>query len=576
VTEPRPPFTRGDAITVASLVAGGALLAGLEGGIVALPAAIVGRTRPRLVTAYAGLALLAAGGATLLEGNLDRGGFGGFVAERPTAGSLGRMAGVLLMVGLVWSLRRERAITSSEAVGTVPSSARRGPVMAFVWRLPRGHRDLLTGSSLVMAAFVVQAITGLVFWLLAARRFDAATVGISAGLMASLQFINYLTAFGLPELLSRYRPRPTGSDSLLTWALTATAIGSLLGVAVYPLVVVSASTSLLTAEGAFGFLVFFGCTTGAAMGLLADIRLMGQRRWHLVLVRLGTTGVIRIPLLVLGPGPLDPGLWLFLISAGPLALSAVPATAAALHGHRLGWSTGDLPAPPRRALRYAGLNHLAHVAVYAPQFALPVIVLAHVPAADNATFYVAWNIAAVIMVLPVTVGRVLLVEGSRSLQTLWPATRAALVISGLVAISAFLGCLALRWTIPLVYGSDYQDTADLLLPLVGGAVPWAFTSVALAAFRVLADGRRLLMTTGLLAGSVLGLAAVTVPAGGTGAAATAWLVGNLLAAAVGGVLLISRVRQRPRDGAPDHELLPVEAGGTDTRTFAGGATSGAS
>jgi O-antigen/teichoic acid export membrane protein len=557
---------------VVALTVGGALLAGLEGAVVALPAAIVARAHPRVVIAYAGLALLAAGAATLIEGTTDEAGFGAFVADRPVAATFGRIAGVLLVVGLVGSLRQERVHPSAMSEPLETASCPPGPVRSAVDRLQRRHRDLLTGSGLVMGAFVVQASTGLIFWMLAARRFDPSVVGISAGLMASLQFINYLTAFGLPELLSRYRPRLSRPDSLLAWAITATAFGSFLGVAVYPLVVRSDSTSLLGEHGLVGFLVFFGCTTGAAVGLLADIRLMGQRRWHLVLVRLGATGVIRIPLLLLGPGPLDPGLWLFVISAGPLAVSAVPATVVALRGHWLGWSTADLPTPARVAARYAGVNHLAHLAVYAPQFALPVIVLANVPAAENAVFYIAWNIAAVIMVLPVTVGRVLLVEGSRSRPALWPTTRAALGLSVAVAVSALVGAAALGWVIPVVYGDDYENASDLLLPLVGGAVPWALTSVALATFRVLADARRLLVTAGLLAGSVLGLATITVPNGGADAAATAWLTGNLLAAAVGGGLLISRARRDRSQNASMPELVPTGPAATDTRTAAGEAT----
>jgi O-antigen/teichoic acid export membrane protein len=374
--------------------------------------------------------------------------------------------------------------------------------------------------------------------------------------MASVQFINYLTAFGLPELLSRHRPAAHRPDTLFTLSATLTSLGSAAGCLLYPIVVSSPSTSLLRAEGLVGLVVFYLCATGAAIGLLADVRLMSQRRWHLVLARLGISSVVRLPLLLAGPGPFDPALWLFVVSAGPLALSAVPAAVVALRHHGPGWTLASLGTAPGPALRYAALNHAAHLAMFAPQFVLPVIVLANVSAVENATFYVAWNITAVIMVLPVTVGRVLLLEGSRALEQLWPTTRAALVIAIVAVTAALMGCIAFRWVIPVVYGSDYRAAATLVVPLVAGAIPWSLTSVALGTFRVCADGQRLLITAAVLASAVLGLAALTVRTGGTAAAAVAWLTGNAMAAAVAGGLLLTRWRSEHELGATldaDHQ-----------------------
>lgn len=550
MAEPSVPVWRRELVVVVVLGGIGWLLAGVQGVIVVVPAAIVGRRNPRLILAYAAGVLVLAGAATLFEGSADQQSFGRFVLDRPIAATLGRVAGLLAVVGVVWSMvvERERSPVRHRGPsgGTDPDAdaAIPGLVAVVRSRLQSEHGHVVTGSGLVMAAFLVQAATGLLFWVLAARRFDQAIVGVSAGLMASLQFINYLTAFGLPELLSRHHPLGRRPDGLFTWSVTATSVGSVIGCVVYPLVVSSPSTTVLTDHGAAGVAIFFACTAGAAIGMLADARLMAQRRWHLVLARLGGSGIIRLPLLFVGPGGLDPGLWLFVVSAGPLALSAVPAGIAALRGHGLTWSSADLGTTPNSAVRYASVNHVAHLAVFAPQFALPVVVLANVSSEANAVFYVAWNITAVIMVLPVTVGRVLLVEGSRALDQLWTTTRTALTISLSIAFAALVGCLAFRWLIPVVYGRDYREAADLVVPLVAGAVPWAVTAVALGAFRVMGDARRLLVTTGVLASTVLGWAWVGVPRTGISAAAAAWLVGNLVAAAVAGSLLVSRWRRR--------------------------------
>ena len=69
-----------------------------------------------------------------------------------------------------------------------------------------------------MMGFLAQAVTGVGFWVLAARVYSQVDVGVASGLFTSLQFINYATALGLQELLSRYRPETRGDPLLGFWS----------------------------------------------------------------------------------------------------------------------------------------------------------------------------------------------------------------------------------------------------------------------------------------------------------------------------------------------------------------------
>ena len=431
-----------------------------------------------------------------------------------------------------------------------------------------GEGHLVRGSSWMMAGFAVQAVTGLLFWLVAARRFPSADVGRAAAVFASMQFVNYATAMGLQEMLARFHRRAgVQADNLLGWALAATVATSLAGSLAY-LAVVDSVWTVLTPPGALaGAAMFFVLSAGGAVVLLTDIRFMEVRRWRWVFWRLVLVGAARVPFLwIPAQGPDD--LWLFAVMASPIAVSAVAGVAGL-------WATGIRPALGRpfegaEAARYAGVNYVAHLFMLAPQFALPVVVLVNVPAADNANFFLAWAMAAVVAILPVTVGRVLVVEGSRPGADLAHETRRALVLAvAVTAAAAAVTWLADSLVVP-VFGSDYSAVARILPVLALGGVPWAVTTVSLAHSRIRHDPIGTVAMTGTLAAGILGLAMLWVPSDGIDGAARAWLVGNLVACGVA-LALWGRARALPvATGRRDSEASGDSAGAHRLRVGAAG------
>ena len=62
----------------------------------------------------------------------------------------------------------------------------------------------------MLASTGVSAVTGLLFWVVAARRAEPAVLGAAAGLFAANSFLSYLTGFGLPYAMLRFG----GSDRI--------------------------------------------------------------------------------------------------------------------------------------------------------------------------------------------------------------------------------------------------------------------------------------------------------------------------------------------------------------------------
>ena len=400
-------------------------------------------------------------------------------------------------------------------------------------RRASGHRHLLTGSVALVLTAGVQAVSGALFWLVAARRYPQTDVGHATALFTSVLFVSFVAGLGQPVAVARYAAGRARADHVLyTWAAVATTAASAVAAAVY-LVVVSppAVDELLDWHGLLGPVVFLALSIGTALSLLLDVRLMTQRRWGLVLARATVVGVARFPLLALSLDH-DPAVGLLVMAALPMALSGFAGTAL------LPKVTGDrhrlrpLPPTARSMAHYSAVNWASTLTYQAPTFAMPVIVLVHVSADRNASFYVAWGVAALACYVPTAIGQALLAEGGRDGAHLRSQVRLAIVVAGgLMVVGAAVATVG-RDLIVSLYGSQYQDAADLLPRLVAAAVPWAVTSVYLTEARVRHRSGATVLITAVLSAAILGPALVLVPRDGIDGAASAFLAGNVVAAVV--------------------------------------------
>jgi O-antigen/teichoic acid export membrane protein len=223
---------------------------------------------------------------------------------------------------------------------------------------------------------------------------------------------------------------------------------------------------------------------------------------------------------------------------------------------------GPRPSTTAAMVRYSLVNWASTLTYQAPQFAMPVIVLVNVDADRNASFYVAWGVAALACYVPTAISQALLAEGGRDGSELRGQVRLAILIAGgLMAVGAALATVGRDLVITL-YGEDYRDAAELLPILVAAAIPWAVTSVYLTEARVLHRSAATVAITAALTVFILGPALVLVPRDGIDGAAAAFLGGNVIAACVA---LATHLRGRVPTGALDipepEDLTPEDVAG---------------
>lgn len=413
-----------------------------------------------------------------------------------------------------------------------------------------GHRHLLTGSAALVLTAGVQALSGAVFWLIAARVDTQTDVGHATALLTSVLFVAFVGGLGQPVAAARYAAGRSRDDHVLyAWGAAATATASaVFAVAYLGVVSPRAVDELVGWHGALGPFLFVFLCAGTALSLLLDVRLMTQRRWGLVVLRAVLVGAVRFPLLALPVGA-DRAVWLLVVAAIPTAVSGyvgmalLPSVTGGRHRF------GPRPSTTGAMVRYSLVNWGSTLTYQAPTFAMPVIVLVNVHADLNASFYVAWGMAAMAAYVPMAIGQALLAEGGRDGAHLRSQVRLAILVAGGLMVAGTAIATLGRDIVVTLYGDDYREAADVLPTLVAASIPWAVTSVYLTEARVRHRSAATVSITLALTIAILGPALVLVPDRGLDGAATAFLVGNAVAAVVAiGAHISGRARyERPVD-----------------------------
>ena len=422
------------------------------------------------------------------------------------------------------------------------------------------HRHLLAGSAALVVGAAVQAVTGAVFWLVAARIDTTDDVGRATALFTSTLFIAYLAGLGLQVSLARFAPgRDEESHAVFSWGVLATIVSCTVVASGYLVLVDTEATRSLTDwHPVLGPVLFVAAAIGAAFTLIVDVRWMTVRRWALVLLRIVIVGVLRFPLLLLVPAGDHETVQLFAVAALPLIITGVGGVVAMPRVSGMRHRLFPLPASRRAAVRYSAVNYVSTLAYQAPQFVLPVIVLLSVDPDRNAAFYVAWGITSIVLYVPMAIGQALLAEGGKDGAELRGQVRVVLVLTTLLMAGAAVVAALGRELITTVYGDDYGDAARILPALVVAGIPWAITSVYLTEARVLHRHLATVTITGVLTAAILVPALILVPDDGIDGATRAFLVGNVAAAVV--ALISHRLIQRravvvvPEPGAVEDGL----------------------
>lgn len=339
----------------------------------------------------------------------------------------------------------------------------------------RENRQLLGNASSLVATTAVTSALGFAYWTLAARLFSQRLVGYGSAAVSSMTLLGTIGMFGLGTVLIGELPqKKTGGGGLISAALIASAIGSLILGSAFAVAAPYVSPRFANVTGSPVQAVLFGAGVAlTAVTLLFDQATIGLMRGGSQLLRNATFAVVKLPALlavaIILHRELGSGI-MFTWVAG-MALSLV---AAALWLRFKGASV--LPRPEWDVLRGLGRTALAHswlnVAIMLPFAVVPVLVTVVVSPAANASFYAAWTLVSFLKIVPTHLSTVLFAVAAAEPKIIARKLRFTLRLSMLIglpgmAVLGFGSHLALS-----MFGASYARAATVpLCLLVAGYLP---------------------------------------------------------------------------------------------------------
>jgi O-antigen/teichoic acid export membrane protein len=409
------------------------------------------------------------------------------------------------------------------------------------WRAPQ-HRD---GLALVLSSGLTSGL-GLLFWILAARLYDPATVGVNSTVLSAMTLLGTAAQLNLGNALLRFVPVAGRRVRTLVAACYAAAIGAATTAgAVFALGDAWWSPALHAAFGELELLVFFAVSTPVwTMFVLQDYVLPAIKKATLVPLENLVFSVLKLVLLG-GAAALG-------MSSG-IAASWVAATAVIVLivtgylARALPRPSGTDPAPAavtaRDVASFVRADYAGTVFLLAAVFGLPLLVLASLGPEAAAVYGITWQIGYALYLIVNGMGQSLVAHVAADPDRLEAARRGMIGKAMALLLPAALVIAAVAYPLLSLFGPMYAAEGSLLLALLAlSAIPNAITSSTVWAARVRRDGRVLFGLPAATTTAIILMSWFLMPVMGVIATGVAWLGVQSVTAA--GVLLARAIRRR--------------------------------
>ena len=335
----------------------------------------------------------------------------------------------------------------------------------------RQNWDLLSNAGALFGATAVTSLVGLAFWAVAARLFPERAVGYGAAAISVMSLLGTVGMLGLGTVLISELPRRAHRAGLVSAALLASGLGSLLLGAVFSMTAPLLSTRLSGVTGTVSEAALFTVGVGlTGASLVFDQAAIGLVRGGLQLGRNALFAVAKLAILPVTAIFLEDNFGVG-ITASWIAGTAVSlGLVAAWLWHR---REPVLPRPDWRILRGLTWTVAAHnwvnIGVQVPRLLMPVLATVVVSPTANAAFFTAWSLSGFLFIVPLDLATALFAAGSQQARVTTKKLRLSLWLS-MAAGAAGISLLGFGAHLVLsVFGAAYvsQATVPLLLMLAG-------------------------------------------------------------------------------------------------------------
>jgi len=323
---------------------------------------------------------------------------------------------------------------------------------------------LYKNSFYVMASNMVLMGTGFIFWIIAARLYNTAQIGIATSLYSLLTLLSSLSVLGFGSGLMRFLPGSDSKNEKINSSILITACASLLltTATVFALPKISPHLAFVTHNNLFliSFIIF---TVMQTLNFLIEAILIALREGNQVLIKNSILSALKL---------LFPFALIFMGAYGIFASLELAVIISVIYGfiavaviHKVKFRPTFHKSSIKQMSFFSFGNYIAGLASNAPTYILPIFITNMLGPTTSAYYYIVGTTSNVLFMVPAIITQNLLVEGSYDEKEIKTHVRKAARLLAIILIPAIIGMILFGNYVLLVFGKKYSIEGLQLLQL---------------------------------------------------------------------------------------------------------------
>lgn len=353
--------------------------------------------------------------------------------------------------------------------------------MSKIWSL---RQDTLYQNSLfMMASTAIVSASGFVFWMVVAKLYNDAQVGLATAIISAITFIMNLSMLGLNYSVIRFLPKAKLKNQLMseTFSIVSVAAGAF--ATVFLLLLPILSPSLLFLREGYGAVAFMVFAVLISLDFISESIFMALRAGKYIFIKntLVSLSKLILPVFFVGLGAVGVFIaWALALSSALLIVGWVLVTK-----YKFTFSPAFRRDKLREMISFSSINFIVGMFGIAPGLLLPLLITNTINPETAAYFYMSYMIASLLYTIPFATTQSLFAEGSHDEDNFRLHVMKALKLILVLLLPAILVLIFLSNYILLFFGKSYSIEGVRFLQLLALAgIPVAINYIGLTVLNV--------------------------------------------------------------------------------------------
>jgi O-antigen/teichoic acid export membrane protein len=311
----------------------------------------------------------------------------------------------------------------------------------------------------------VLAVFGFIFWILVARIFPVASIGIATSLISVMTLISDITLLGLNISLIYYLPKTHQKNDMITSSNILIILTTIIASVIFLSELKIFSPPLLFLQNNIVYMLLFVIfMVGAALNIIIEVIFMAYRAASNILIKNIILSILKLafPILLISFG-----------AFGIFTAFSLATLLSALVGFGILYYKFNYRFVPKFNITilknmafFSGGNYVSGFLFQAPTLLLPIIIVNILHANAAAYYYIDTMIFNLLLIIPLAATNALLTEGSYDILTLKNHILKAskiifLLLIPAIILIAFFGNIILHF-----FGKNYETGAFSFLQII--------------------------------------------------------------------------------------------------------------